>query len=295
MQELKLCNYRPGLRPALWIEIASIGQRYTANPQLFRSFARKAEIIAALPSYAREESEQFRDWKIQGMIDLKKALAQSSDIFFYSVGGGYGKIKGLGFEKLEKYFRAFLIDRVLGIDISGETAGFVPNEEWKLEKTVQPWFTGDTYNVSIGQGDLLVTPLWLSSYVSAIANGGIFYKPFVVKKITDGGKILREFKSEQLSKLLFDNTVMNVVRDGMREVVISGTAKSLNSLPVSVAAKTGTAEAGIKGSQLNSVFVAYAPYDQPEIALSVVIENIGNNQGLAMLAAQNFLEKYFSE
>ncbi len=106
---------------------------------------------------------KYRDWKVQGTVNLKKALAQSSDIYFYSVGGGYGNIKGLGFEKLEKYFRAFLIDKILGIDISGETSGFVPSEEWKLEKFGQPWFTGDTYNVSIGQGDLLVTLLCFSN------------------------------------------------------------------------------------------------------------------------------------
>ena len=245
--------------------------------------------------YNPEIVYKYRDWKVQGTLKLKKALAQSSDIYFYSVGGGYGDIKGLGFEKLEKYFRQFFIDKILGIDIGGETAGFVPNEEWKLEKTGQPWFTGDTYNVSIGQGDLLVTPLWLSSYVSAIANGGVFYKPFMVKKISErSGDVVKEFSSEELGKLPFDVNTMQIVREGMREVVISGTAQPLNTLPFSVAAKTGTAEVGFKGGQLNSVFIAYAPFDNPEIAVSVVIENIGKKQGLAVLAAKSFLEIYFS-
>ncbi|HEY4484270.1 MAG TPA: penicillin-binding protein 2 [Candidatus Paceibacterota bacterium] len=238
---------------------------------------------------------KFRDWKVQGTLNLKKAIAQSSDIYFYSVGGGYGIIKGLGFEKLEKYFRTFLIDKVLGIDISGEAAGFVPNEEWKLEKTGQPWFTGDTYNVSIGQGDLLVTPLWLSSYVSAIANGGTFYKPFLVKKIIDGEqKPVQTFKSEELAKLPFDTRTLDIVREAMREVVVSGTAQMLNSLPIKIAAKTGTAEVGVKGSGLNSVFVAYAPFDDPEIAISIVVEDIGQKQGLAVLAAKQFFESLIS-
>ena len=245
--------------------------------------------------YNPEIVYKYRDWKVQGTLKLKKALAQSSDIYFYSVGGGYGDIKGLGFEKLEKYFRQFFIDKILGIDIGGETAGFVPNEEWKLEKAGQPWFTGDTYNVSIGQGDLLTTPLWLSSYVSAIANGGVFYKPFIVKKISEhGGGVVKEFSGEELGRLPFDTNTMQVVREGMREVVISGTAQLLNTLPFSVAAKTGTAEVGFKGGQLNSVFIAYEPYDNPEIAISIVIENIGNKQGLAVLAAKRFFENLLS-
>lgn len=239
---------------------------------------------------------KYRDWKVQGTVNLKKALAQSSDIYFYSVGGGYGDIKGLGFEKLEKYFRTFLIDKILGVDVSGEAGGFVPSEEWKLEKLGQPWFIGDTYNVSIGQGDLLVTPLWLSSYVSAIANGGTFYKPFLVKKIIDReGGTIESFSRSEITKLPFDEATIKIVQEGMREVVLSGTGQLLNSLPVSAAAKTGTAEVGAKGGKLNSIFIAYAPYDHPEIAISVVVENIGKNQGLAIRTARDFLQWYFSK
>ena len=133
------------------------------------------------------------------------------------MGGGYEKIKGLGFAVLEKYFRIFRIDKILGIDLPGEASGFVPSEEWKIEKFGQSWFTGDTYNVSIGQGDLLTTPLWLSSYVSAIANGGTFYRPFVVKKIMDQDKrVTEEFQSEQLGRLPFDETSFSLVREAIK-------------------------------------------------------------------------------
>jgi len=236
----------------------------------------------------------YRDWKVQGTVDLRKALAHSSDIYFYSVGGGFGRMKGLGWTKLEKYLKLFRIDEILGIDLPGEAAGFVPNEEWKLEKFGQPWFTGDTYNVSIGQGDLLTTPLWLSSYVSAIANGGIIYRPLVVKKVVDQKqKITEEFTPQELGRLPFEAAVLRVVQEGMRSAVTSGTAKLLSDLPVEVAAKTGTAEVGVKGKSFNSLFVAYAPYDNPEITISVLVENIGQNQGLAILAAKNFLKQYF--
>lgn len=284
-------KYNPGSAIKPLLALAGL-QEKVVNPET--TITDLTGYITVPNIYDPDIEYKFRDWKVQGTINLKKALAQSSDIYFYSVGGGHGKIKGLGFEKLEKYFRTFLIDKVLGIDIPGETAGFVPNEEWKLRETGQPWFMGDTYNVSIGQGDLMVTPLWLSSYASAVANGGTFYKPFVVKKITDGNKTIREFISEPLAVLSFDLAVVDVVKDSMREVVVSGTAKLLSSLPVSIAAKTGTAEVGIKGGQLNSVFIAYAPFDNPEIAISIVIENIGKNQGLAMAAAEKFFEKQFS-
>ncbi len=238
----------------------------------------------------------YRDWKIQGTVDLRQALAHSSDIYFYSVGGGYGRIGGLGWTKLEKYLKLFRIDKILGIDLPGEAAGFVPSEEWKLEKFGQPWFAGDTYNISIGQGDLLTTPLWLSSYVSAIANGGIFYRPWVVKKVVDAKqKIITEFYPQELSRLPFETAALRVVQEGMRGAVTSGTAKLLNDLPVEAAAKTGTAEVGSKGQGFNSLFIAYAPYDKPEIAISVLVEDIGKKQGLAILTAKNFLEWYFQK
>lgn len=237
----------------------------------------------------------YRDWRIQGTVDLKKALAWSSDIFFYSVGGGYGPIKGLGFNLLEKYLRVFLIDKVLGIDIHGESAGFVPSEEWKLEKFGQPWFTGDTYNVSIGQGDLVVTPLWLSSYISAIANGGTFYKPFIVKKVVDKDREdVEVFDPEELSKLPFERSMLDTVREGLREVVVSGTGQVLKAIAVPIAAKTGTTEVSIGGKNLNSLLVAYGPYENPEIALAVVVEGVGSRQGLALQVARNFLGWYFA-
>lgn len=237
----------------------------------------------------------YRDWRIHGTVDLKKALAWSSDIYFYSVGGGYGQIKGLGFGRLEKYFHTFLIDKILGVDIPGESRGFVPDENWKIKKFSQPWFIGDTYNVSIGQGDLVVTPLWLSSYISAIANGGTFYRPWLVKKVVDRDhKDIQVFGTEELTKLPFERNTLDVVREGLREVVLSGTGQVLKLVSVPIAAKTGTAEVSSKGGNLNSLVVAYGPYANPEIALAVVVEGVGSHQGLALQVAKNFLQWYFA-
>lgn len=244
--------------------------------------------------YRPEEVYTFRDWKIQGRVDLKKALAQSSDIYFYSLGGGYGEIEGLGFARLEKYFRKFGIDRLLGIDLPGENTGFVPNEEWKKEQFGQPWFLGDTYNVSIGQGDLTVTPLWLASYISALANGGKIFQPQIVQAVVDiDKKNILSFTAKLVADLNLDPEQLRVIQEALREVVISGTGQLLKDLPVAVAAKTGTAEVA-QGKELNSLLVAYAPYDYPEIALAVVIEKVGSRQGLALQVAKTFFQKYFT-
>ena len=250
--------------------------------------------ITVVNKYNPDIVYKFHDFRIRGTIDLKAALAVSSNIYFYSVGGGYGDIGGLGYDRLEKYFRTFLIDKRLGIDLPGENTGFVPNEEWKLAKTGQPWFVGDTYNTSIGQGDLSVTPLWLSSYAAALANGGSFYQPRVAKSINTGdGQMLESFPPQVLTQLPFDRALFTTVREAMREVVLSGTGTRLKDLPVAVAAKTGTTEV-IKGGKTNSTVILYAPYDNPQIAMSVVIEDTGENYGLAVQAAKDFLQWYFT-
>lgn len=284
-------RYHPGSTIKPLLALAGLKEG-TITPET--SITDQTGFITIKNIYNPEIVYTYHDWKIQGTVDLKRALAHSSDIYFYSVGGGHGHIQGLGLNLLEKYFKIFRIDKTLGIDLPGEVSGFIPNEEWKLEKFGQPWFTGDTYNISIGQGDLLTTPLWLSSYVSAIANGGIIYRPWVAKKIIDKNqKVIEEFRSQELGKLPFDQQTFKIIQAGMREAVLSGTAHLLNDLPVEVAAKTGTAEVGQKGQGFNSLFVAYAPYDNPELTISVAIEDIGHNQGLAILTAKEFFKWYF--
>lgn len=238
----------------------------------------------------------YRDWKIQGTVDLRKAIAQSSDIFFYSVGGGYGNIKGLGIDRITKYLRDFLADKALGIDLAGEQSGFVPDPTWKLATKGEPWFTGDTYNISIGQGDLLVTPLWLSTYTAAIANEGIIYRPEVVNKIVNKeNETLELFEKEIIGQVDFDLADLRAVQEGMRQTATTGTSRLLANLPVPVAAKSGTAEV-LKGKSSNSLITVYGPYQDPNFVLSVVIEGINQNQqGLATQVAYDFLTKYFAK
>jgi len=236
----------------------------------------------------------FRDWRVHGLTDIKKAIADSVDVFFYALGGGYGNIKGLGIDRIENYFRSFLADKQLGIDLPGEIAGFVPSREWKERTKGEAWYVGDTYNISIGQGDLLVTPLWLNTYIGSIANGGKLMRPFVVKEIknpVDGTS--KQLSPQVLGEIPFNQETINIVKEGMRQTVLSGTATLLKGLPVPVAAKTGTAQ--VTGRGLNSLFTVFGPYDNPEIVMTVLVENINQSQGLAIRVANDFLMWYFSK
>ncbi len=236
----------------------------------------------------------FKNWRADyGLFNLRRAIAQSCNIFFFTVGGGFGNIVGLGAERIAKYLTAGLANIRLGIDLPGEEHGFIPTPDWKLKTKGENWYLGDTYNTSIGQGDLLVTPLWLNSYISAISNGGTVYKPKVAQRIVDDkNNDVQVFKPEALKKLPFNENVIKEIKSDMQETVISGTAGILKDLPVKAGAKTGTAEV-VKGRSINSLFSAFAPFDNPEISITVLIEGSASNQGLAIRTAHNVLKWYF--
>lgn len=253
--------------------------------------------LTVVNSYNPDDTYTFKNWRPEyGSFNLKRAIANSCNIYFFITGGGYGNIKGLGMERIIKYLKSAFADSKLGIDLPGETRGFVPTPEWKLTAKGENWYQGDTYNVSIGQGDLLVTPLWLNSYISAIANGGVLYKPFLVKQILDNKKnIVRNFEPESLTRLNFEEGVIREIKNAMAETVLSGTAQLLRNLPVKAGAKTGTAEV-VKGRTVNSIMTAFAPFDNPEINITVLIEGgISTNEGLAIRTVYEFMKWYFGE
>lgn len=237
----------------------------------------------------------FDNWRPDyGPFNLRRAIANSCNIYFFTVGGGFGKITGLGIERIAKYLQAALANVSLDVDIPGEAKGFVPTADWKQRTKNEPWYQGDTYNTSIGQGNLLVTPLWLNSYISAIANGGTLYKPELVNRIVDGRNNAVEIKNPTaIKKLPFKDNVLAEVKSDMEETVLSGTAQMLKDLPVRAGAKTGTAEV-LKGRSINSLFTAFAPVDKPEIAITVLVEGSVSNQGLAIRTAHEVLKWYFN-
>jgi penicillin-binding protein 2 len=236
---------------------------------------------------------KFGDWKIHGMVDVKKAIAESCDVFFYGIGGGHGNIQGLGMDKMKKYENLFGLGNLTGIDLHGEVSGFIPDENWKLETRKEKWYIGDSYHASIGQGFIKTTPLQLANYIAAIANNGILYEPHVVNRIKKNDGNLEIISPKIIRQNFISNKVLNIVRDGMRQVVVSGTAQTLKDLPIAVAGKTGTAQFGSEG-KTHGWFVSFAPFDNPEIAMAVLVEGGGEGHSTAVPITKDVLEWYFS-
>jgi penicillin-binding protein 2 len=240
-----------------------------------------------------------KDWTIHGWTDMRKAIAESCNVYFYTVGGGYEEQKGLGVARIKEYLDLFGWEDKTGIDLPGEVAGFVPDKEWKKNTIGESWIDGDTYNLSIGQGFIKITPLEVATAFSAIANGGKLLEPQVVQKIIDSEKNVIEESQPKITRENFiDPKNIEIVREGMRWAVTgqnSPQASSvlLNSLPVSAAAKTGTAELG--GDHYNNWVTVFAPYDDPQIVLTIVIENVEKAQIAALPVAKEVLQWYFTK
>lgn len=205
----------------------------------------------------------FLDWKEHGYTDMRRALAVSSNVYFYTIGGGHGDQKGLGIEKIEKYVRLFGFGEKTGIRLLSEQESIIPNPAWK-EKVFDgdPWRIGDTYNSAIGQYGFQVTPIQVVRYVSAIANGGTLLTPTLVPE--DMGIVTKSIKINQEN--------LKIVREGMRLAVLEGTASGLNIPSVEVAAKTGTAELGAAKQLVNSWSIGFFPYENPHYAFAVLME-----------------------
>ncbi|NTV41601.1 MAG: penicillin-binding protein 2, partial [Candidatus Moranbacteria bacterium] len=235
----------------------------------------------------------FGDWKIHGPSDVRTAIAQSNDIFFYTIGGGYGNIRGLGMDTMKKYYNLFGFGEKTGVDIGGEVAGFIPSQQWKQDKLGEKWYIGNSYHASIGQGYVTATPLQLANYVASIANGGTLYQPHIVSQIKKSTGETENIKPEKIRSGFISQDVLKVVQEGMRQTVTDGTAQTLKSLSVEVAGKTGTAQFGSTG-QTHGWFVCYAPYDDPQIAMAVLVEGGGEGHSSALPITQETLEWYFN-
>jgi len=233
----------------------------------------------------------FKDWQAggHGVTNVIKALAWSVNTYFYYIGGGYNNFSGLGADKIIEYMKEFNLSKSTGIDLPGENTGFLPSKEWKLEAKNERWYVGDTYNLSIGQGDLLVTPLQAAVWTGAIANGGKVIQPRLGKYIVDTTeKTSYEIPTKILNNNFVDESNINIVREGMRECVKTGSCKLLNSLPFLAAGKTGTAQWSKKGDP-HAWFTGFAPYYNPKIVITVLIEEGREGSTAAMPVATEFL------
>ncbi len=246
-----------------------------------------------------DEPSVFHDWKVHGWTDLRKALAESCNVYFYLVGGGQEDFQGLGVERIKKYLQLFGWGEKTGIDIPGEKRGLVPDPAWKEAYFENPtdkiWRIGDTYNFSIGQGYLGITPLQVAASFGAIANGGKLYQPRIAQQALDTEKkVVKTYNPNIIRENFIVPENLKIVREGMRDAVIYGSSVSLNSLPIEVAAKTGTAQISKKGHYHSWVSV-FAPYDNPEIVLVIIVEEVEEGQIAALPVAEKTLSWYFKK
>lgn len=223
----------------------------------------------------------FKDWKAHGWVDMREALAVSSDVYFYEVGGGFEDQRGLGISAIHEYLSRFGFGHTTGITLSGEEPGVVPNPDWKAATfDGERWFLGDTYHTAIGQYGFQATPLQLVRATAAIANGGTLITPSIEKG--------RAGRSESVG---VDNENLRIVREGMRLAVVPGNTAAALSIPgVPSAGKTGTAEVGARKEYINSVIEGFFPYEHPRFAFAIVMERAkaGTLAG-APLAMRNVL------
>lgn len=230
----------------------------------------------------------FPDWKAggHGATNVVKALAESVNTYFYVIGGGYNDTPGLGIDEIGKYLHMFGIGESLGIDMPNEQDGFVPTKEWKEKTKGEQWYIGDTYHAAIGQGDVLVTPLQVAAFTMAVANGGTLYRPHLA--FTDG-------KDPEIHrKINIAPSFFKTIQEGMRAVVTIGSAQVLADVGVPAAGKTGTAQVG-GDFEPHAWFTGYAPSDNPEIVVTVLVENAGEGSAIAAPVARDIMRWYFDQ
>lgn len=243
----------------------------------------------------------FRCWNRNGhgSVDLKKALRESCDVYFYRLG------EQLGVDKIAFYARKFALGQPLGIGLDHEKAGLVPTSAWKMKRFGTKWLTGETLPVAIGQGYLLMTPIQLAAMTAAVANNGTVYRPHLVKKvISPEGVVLRQFSPEIIAQAGLRPESYRLVSKGLFAVVneSGGTGGAARLYEVKVAGKTGTSQVvklrdgrGFIPYQYrdHALFVAYAPVEKPEIAVAVVVEHGEHGGSAAAPIAGRILRTYF--
>lgn len=251
-------------------------------------------------------SHKYYCWKRSGhgSLDVEHALAQSCDVFFYTTA------MNLGIERMDEYLRPFGFGQKTGIDLAGERTGLLPSPAWKEKRYKQPWYPGETVIAGIGQGYVLATPLQLARATAVIANGGFLVQPRLGRYLVDSvtGRRQSLLVPPQPTAIHFSKEDIQTVRDGMRLVVTGGTAHNINNGPVPIAGKTGTAQVArvtrnSRGQALNSsdeflkdhaLFTAYAPADDPQIAVAVIVEHGVHGNVTAAPVAKAVIDAYLA-
>ncbi len=255
----------------------------------------EGRIIVPNP-YFPDQPSIFRDWKAHGWINMEEAIADSANVYFYTVGGGYGDVKGLGVEKIKKYLEKYGWGKKTGIEFFNEKIGFLPDPEWKEKTLNDDWRLGDTYLYSIGQGYVKTTPIQLLTNYQIFANLGKVFQPFLVKNIFDSesGEEFEQTAPKVLHEYNISNDYFKIVNRGLERTVIDGSAAGrMVGLPFSVAGKTGSIQTSSSLTDTNAAFVAFAPAENPEILLLVLVESGGSGGATAVPLAKQILYWYW--
>jgi penicillin-binding protein 2 len=254
--------YTPGSIVKPFLALAALQEKVITPEKIIVSTGQ-----IELPNpYDPQNPSIFKDWRVNGPVDMRKAIAVSSDVYFYEIAGGFGSQPGLGIDRIKKYLEMFGLSKKTGFDPQKEAGGVIPDPAWKSKNfNGEIWRIGDTYNTGIGQYGVQITPLQAVVGVSAIANGGTLLTPSILFTATS---TVAKGKSVPIDQVNFE-----VVREGMRQGVSEGgTAAGLNTASVDVAGKTGTAELGTKKQFVNSWVIGFFPYENPKYAFAVVME-----------------------
>lgn len=226
-----------------------------------------AGFISIPNPYFPDQPSVFKDWKAHGWVDMRKALAVSSDVYFYEIGGGYEGQKGLGIANLEKYARMFGFGTTTGLELGTEAFGNIPSPAWKTSAFKgDKWTVGNTYHTAIGQYGFQVTPMQIVRGIGAIASDGNLLSPTLEKKTA------RASAKTNGSPIKIDKAKFEVVKEGMRMSTTEGTSIALSLPQVKVAGKTGTAELGVSKAFVNSWVTGFFPYDNPRYSFVIVME-----------------------
>ncbi|MFA6227139.1 MAG: penicillin-binding transpeptidase domain-containing protein [Candidatus Paceibacterota bacterium] len=219
----------------------------------------------SLPNqYDPSKPSVFKDWKAHGYVDMREALAVSSDVYFYEIGGGYENQKGLGIDNIKKYMQMFGFGSALPNGFFNGTQGTLPDPAWKaVNFNGDDWRIGDTYHTSIGQYGFQVSPIQTVRAVASIANGGKLLEPTIIF----GGE------GGESQTIPIDSGYFQVAREGMKMAVdAGGTATGLQFPEFSLGAKTGTAELGSQKQFINAWVIGFFPYEKPKYAFALIME-----------------------
>ena len=241
----------------------------------------------------------FRDWlpSGHGPLGVVDAMAQSCDVYFYSVGGGWepAGIRGLSPEKLGSYAQLFGFGTPVGLGLPGEEPGLIPTPAWKQHTKDEPWYLGDTYNISIGQGDLLATPLQVLNAMNVIANGGTLYRPQLVLEVRDAeGHPRQSFEPDAIRRVPVTAQHLALIRQGLRKAITSPdgtTYAALKEHTLAIAGKTGTSEVS-QSVAPHAWFVGYAPAHNPMISVVVFVQHGGEGSRVAAPVAADIMNVY---